>query len=300
MPEPHDSHSTASIGVTIVEDSISPLNRRLTTMLMTYPRFIHSELMTHRAFSRNAASSRAIPVRRMLEQVEYAPVYPREWYRETRGMTSHDPLGAVVQENAEEVWKVGCGYAITTAKQLLGLGVHKSITNRVLEPFSWMTVLVTATEWENFFALRASHLAQPEFRLLAEDALEAYNNSWPKPVEFNMWHLPFVDDDEVDKLTFQEQVKLSVARCARLSYLNFEGRRDYRLDIQLHDKLKEDGHWSPFEHQARPLREDVACGNLQGWRQYRKFFPGEVLSDSRVIRKTFKEALARQKKEEHA
>ena len=51
-------------------------------------------------------------------------------------------------------------------------------------------------------------------------------------------------------------LKIATARCARVSYLNFEGKDDYEADIKLYDILKSSGHYSPFEHCARAMTED--------------------------------------------
>jgi hypothetical protein len=136
------------------------------------------------------------------------------------------------------------------AEQLVELGIHKQIANRLLEPFAHMTTIVSATDWENFFALRAHPDAQPEFQALADLMLEVYVGSEPKGLRAGEWHLPFADKYVEDGLSQEQLVKITTARCARVSYLNFEGDISYEKDYKLHDDLLASGHMSPFEHAA--------------------------------------------------
>lgn len=258
----------------IIADSISPAGCRITTFVLKYPRFIHSELMTHRAFSRNAASSRAIPIQRMIEAIRENPARPVHWGTAKPGMQAGEPLPPEKAEQAVAIWDEACHDAIAHAERLLELGVHKQVVNRLLEPFAHMTTLVTATEWENFFALRAHPDAQPEFQVLAYRMLAAYLANEPVQVPVGGWHIPF-GDRMPDGLTEEERLKIATARCARVSYLTFDGEFAPEKDFALHDRLAQAGHWSPFEHCARALPEAVPSGNLVGWRQYRKEFPDE-------------------------
>jgi thymidylate synthase ThyX len=168
------------------------------------------------------------------------------------------------------------------------LGVHKQLANRLLEPFSWHTVVVTATEWENFWALRCSPMAQPEIRTVAEMMRELYRASEPAPMNAGDWHTPFVDGAEKIDLvrTGNDMRKVSAGRCARVSYLTHEGRRDPSADVALYDRLVVDGHMSPLEHVATPIVVDSGqrwSGNFFGWFQYRKQIPGEsVFAPSKV------------------
>lgn len=143
----------------VLARSINPQGDELITYLLVYPRFIHSELMTHRMFSRNSASSRAIPFEKMVKMVEEDPFIPIAWQKSHKGMqgneyfTDSENIKGCVNE-----WLKARDYAIqqaTTLNEDLGYGgVTKQLCNRLLEPFMWHTVLVTATEWENFFELR--------------------------------------------------------------------------------------------------------------------------------------------------
>lgn len=246
------------ITVKIIGDSVNPAGVRLTSGILTYPRFIHSEIMTHRAFSRNAASSRAIPFTKMVEAVKTNAARPEYWGTEKKGMQSGDALNAYEEPIAKDIWEAAANEAIVFAKGLAGYNVHKSICNRLLEPFAHMTTLVTASQWgwENFFALRAHPAAQPEFQVLAYRMLRAYLNSTPQKLEWGQWHYPKFGGPsyEAGKATnYEELLKVATARCARLSYLTFDGEHSLEKDIALHDQLAQNGHWSPFEHCAKAI-----------------------------------------------
>jgi hypothetical protein len=133
---------------------------------------------------------------------------------------------------------------------MIELGVHKQIANRLLEPFAHMTTLVTATDFDNFFSLRADTDAQPDFKSWPFKTLDAYLNSTPKRLEAGDWHIPFGDRMPVG-LELLERLKVAVARAARVSYKTFDGKIDPVEDYRLHDRLAEGGHWSPFEHVAQ-------------------------------------------------
>lgn len=263
--------------VEILLDSIAPCGSRLTTLKATYPRFIHSELMTHRALSRNAASSRAIPIDKIIKMVEENPAIPCQWGQNQKGMQAGGEIADAAA--AEKQWKRGAKRAVLQAKRLKKLGLHKQIVNRVLEPYMWMTTIITATEWENFFILRRHKDAQPEFHKLADMIFDAMSKSEPQTRSI---HLPFVDS--VDMLRFPQEptslLRMSAARCARVSYLTQAGFRDHDADLTLAQRLLDGsdgiGHLSPFEHQGWPLHTKIQSGNFVGWEQYRKVIEREM------------------------
>lgn len=256
----------------ILLDSISPDRSRLTTMEITYPRFVHAELMTHRVFSRNAASSRAIPVAKMIQRVMDDPAMPVEWGLNQSGMQATRLADELTEQDGRAAWLHGRNNAVRTAEKLNALGLHKQVVNRVLEPYMWMTVIVTGTDYQGFFDQRASRyspLAQPELRRIADMMLELYGASEPALVDAGQWHLPFIQPDELD-LDAELLRKVSAARCARVSYLTHDGVRDVDKDLELYDRLvgARPIHASPFEHVATPEAGDPP-GNLTGWRQMR-------------------------------
>jgi thymidylate synthase ThyX len=265
----------------VLLDNISPAGVRLTTMEVRYPRFIHSELMTHRVLSRNAASSRAIPIRKMIEAVRAEPALPLWWGRNQSGMQAREHLDPESQALAQAEWRRALDDALAHAERLAAsdINLHKQLVNRILEPFAWITVIVTATQWTNFFTQRTHEDAQPELKHIADLMLAAYRASEPAPLQLGEWHTPLILPEETALLPLDERLKISVARSARVSYLSHDGVRDYAKDLELYERLAgggSNGHWSPFEHVATPLADPNAwSGNFRGWEQFRKRFPNE-------------------------
>ena len=265
----------------IICDSINPTGNRITTFVCTYPRIIHNELLTHRALSRNVSSSRAIPVNKMIERVEKSPFVPEHIGKNQRGMQAAAELSDTAKMEAQFVWLAAAKTACSFAGRLADLGAHKQIANRLLEPFMYVTSLVTATEWGNFFNLRCHKDAQPEFQDLAYAMLAAYASHKPTQKEWGEWHLPFGDQCLDEGLTENQLLKIVTARAARVSYLNFEGDINHEKDYKLHDDLLAAGHMSPFEHAACASQNWMYApwqSNFQGWAQYRKKIPGENLA----------------------
>lgn len=267
----------------VIEDSISLAGDRVTTIEVVCHRYVLAEFNTHRAFSRNSASSRAIPFKKQLERVTTDPAIPLVFPAEQKGMQGGDEIEE--RDRAEEVWLSARDVAIEHAQDLAHIGVHKSVVNRLLEPFMWHTIVVTATEWENFFSQRCSPLAQPEIQAVAYRMREVLLESEPAVLEEDQWHLPYLDpetilevmDHEPDGLTALRGI--SAARCARVSYLTQDGKRDYREDFALYERLTtaDPPHWSPLEHVCRPLSpgERPAPGNLRGFVQLRHLISKE-------------------------
>lgn len=378
------------INADIIADSKNEHGQRITTFILTYPRIIHAELLTHRLFSRNAASSRAIPASKMIKDIEKDPFIPVAWQKAHSGMqgteyfteedrqyglrlaTMHDDsrhyeyitrwykdekardeayekpgldlpyrvyyykdatekINRSMVEAEKEEWLADVAYEIDSAKRRNERGVSKQITNRRLEDAQWYTCIVTATEYDNFFELRCpqydmshhndhggietvfyksrkdwlSRCGYPKstffvekdgsigpncleateldwlkknkgqgeihISLLAEAMWDARNESEPKKLKAGEWHIPFgdkfdnsrlIDISHLEPTGFKTheleglKVKIATARCARVSYLNFEGKDEYEADIKLYDRLKSMGHMSPFEHCARAMSND--------------------------------------------
>lgn len=291
-----------TIAAKIIADSVSPQGVRLTTMQLRYPKFIHGEFMTHRVFSRNASSSRAIPVERLIKDVMDDPAMPVWWGRNQPGMQANEELSDVAEwpcpdspyRQANDRWMRARNAAIEHALELHRIGAHKQIVNRIIEPWCHINVVCTATDYENFFALRRHSGAQPEMRVLADAMWDARGQSVPNLLKPGEWHLPYITDDELisDDCPLKGHltlVKLSVARCARVSYLTHDFRTpDVGEDLKLYDRLvgSEPLHASPCEHQATPDPLDgrdqkYLWGNLTGWRQYRKMLPNENMEPRR-------------------
>lgn len=249
-------------------DSLSESGVRLTTMEVTFPRFVLAEFNTHRVLSRNSASSRAIPTSKIIDRVEVDPVLPVEWGRNQAGMSASDVLTEQEIEEGKAVWLAARDAVVAQARHLQELHVHKQVVNRILEPWVWHTVIVTATEWSNFFELRCAPNAQPEIREAALQMRRALEGSRPQRVAAGQWHLPLIQDDERN-LENEALKKVSAARCARVSYLTHEGTRDLEKDLELYERLKHDRHLSPFEHVATPAPDASFYANFRGWIQLR-------------------------------
>lgn len=273
-------------------------------MEVTIPRIVLAEFNTHRMFSRNSASSRAIPVEKMLKRVQEDPFVPVFWGKNQKGMQAAEELsdeidgyvslgnkpdpghqGTSPRWRAKSEWFKARDNAVETVKrlQMPDIDLHKQIANRLLEPFLWHTIIVTATEWDNWDALRTHKDAQPEIRHGAIIMKEARDASTPQTLGWHEWHLPLVSDYSTlvySGLSEREICLISVGRCARVSYLTHDGKRDPKADIDLALKLQNSGHMSPFEHVARPMTTDQSpqetfAGNFRGWVQYRKTIPNE-------------------------
>lgn len=300
------------IKATIIADSISAhTNQRITTFELEYHRYIHSELMTHRQFSRNASSSRAIPIDKMIEQVQNNPAMPIHWGKNQSGMQAykvhHDP------HICEEVWLDAKNSAVNYAIQLQALGLHKQIVNRVLEPFQMMKTLVTATNFDNFFNLRCHKDAQPEIKMLADKMYQAMQESEPEVLQAGEWHTPYVHHmrngagsllyyieeprphllENKSFFDVETAIKISCSCSAQVSYRKNDTSIEKALVI--YDKLvnSEPVHASAFEHCATPINpvecdviEDEDCGithfdmadnacsgNFTNWIQYRQLIP---------------------------
>jgi thymidylate synthase ThyX len=262
----------------IVADSTNPLGKRLTTFELDYPLFIHAELMTHRVFSRNAASSRAIPFETLAKNVQVDPAITVKIAGHQKGMQVGEDLPKEVQEQFARRNQCAMSAAMYHAKTAHDSGVHKSIVNRWLGPWVHIKTLVTSHDYDNFFALRAHKDAEPNFQVLAYKMLKEYLGSAPNFCQWGDWHLPYDAPSSAD-LTLEERIKISVARACWTSYSK-PGKEIATLQdaFDRHDSAAESGHWSPFEHVAQAIpgwykRSNFDIGEeLCGWKQYRKDF----------------------------
>ncbi len=260
----------------IIEHSINPAGVQLVTWQLRYQRFIHSELLTHRVFSRNASSSRAIPVMKMLTQVWNDPAGPIHWGANQPGMQANQQLTGIRLRLAKHLFygagKVMCMFAYTMTK----IGLHKQVANRILEPWQYIHVIVTATELDNFFKLRDHPAAQPEFQDLAKKMQTSLKESKPNLLDVGQWHLPYITKSERAKYSVELLKKMSTARNARVSYLTHEGKVSVQeKDIKLHDDLVDASpiHASPTEHIACALNGKSGKEmhkNFRGFYQYRQ------------------------------
>lgn len=266
--------SSSKPSAKVVLDSISPNGDRLTTMEVKLHRFVLAELNTHRAFSRNSASSRAIPIKKQIERVMDDPAMPIEWGSNRPGMQAGEPFSGEFAEIARRMWIQAREDAVFHAEQLEAFGLHKQLVNRLLEPFMWHTVIISSTEWGNFWRQRCTHLsplAQPEMRAAADAMFLAYMSSLPERLEWGEWHMPYLSDQERWCWSPDILQRVSAARCARVSYLTHDGKRDMNEDLALYEKLisATPRHASPLEHVATPAHEGSIPNNFTGWAQLR-------------------------------
>lgn len=283
-----------AITADVVRDSISSAGIRLTTVQLCFPRSILAELNTHRVFSRNARSSRAVPVNKIIEEVKRHPFVPVYWGRNQAGMQARSELSGFSRWLAQKVWRGARYPAIWAARLMMAAGAHKQIVNRLLEPWMWTHVLVTSTQWANFFALRCHEDAEPHIQILARAIHEARGKSKPQELAPGEWHLPFVSKMEERKLDDIElAVKISVARCARVCVTLWDGTcSTIDNDLRLYEKLVGGFpiHASPAEHQATPdtaqfdgVHDKITWdhpelhGNFYGWNQNRKYLDNECV-----------------------
>jgi hypothetical protein len=284
-----------SIKAVVIEDSISAIDgKRLTTLQLRYPRFIHAEFMTHRIFSRNASSSRAIPVSRLIQDIIDDPAEPVKWGTNRPGMQAGEEMRGLELASAKAYWREDREHSILMARALDGCGASKQLVNRLIENHGHINVVCTATEFANWFALRNHWMADPTIEALAIAMWNAMEDS--KPVELGRrdWHTPYVNAAKED-LDRREAILCSVARCARVSYLTHDlVKPKVENDLRLaHDLVgSTPKHASPAEHQARPLAEgegekrfvdgaDLPTGNwiknFNGWRMYRADIADETV-----------------------
>jgi hypothetical protein len=303
-----------NISAKILADSISPTGVRFTTMEIEYPRFILAELNTHRMLSKNSASSRAIPVKAMHEQIKHNPATPVHWGKNQAGMQAKEELSGTDLTDAQFIWQRASQDAMHWAHQMSErVGLHKQIANRITEPWMLMKTVISGTEWSNFWWLRAHADAQPEIHKLAFVMFNAYNSSSPQPLQPGEWHLPYVkshrlssneliylDASDVPITTEQARI-ISSSCCAQVSYRKNDDSYDKALRIYKQLIESQPCHASPTEHQATPmepwayetarddpqhLREhgythmtmdgELWSGNLRGWIQHRKLIAGEA------------------------
>jgi thymidylate synthase ThyX len=283
----------------VIAHSISPTGDEIVTFEVEQPKMINAEVNTHRVFSRNGSSSRAIPVSSVIDQLSKGAYFPEDVRTNERGMQGFDQVSPSVDNEFLRDIRDLLSYTKDLAKKWSekdGMNIHKQHVTRYLEPFMMQKFLITSTEVKNWFNLRLHEMAQPEIRLLAEAMMEAFKASTPKPLAYGKWHLPYVDDyDKSFTDEYPDEALVSSGACAAISYRNLPA---IKLAKKISAKLLADHHMSPFEHQATPLDPDSALananagpfneshisirldgslwgGNFRGWGQLRGIVEGE-------------------------
>lgn len=273
------------IDAKVICDSVNEVNNsRITTLQIRIPRIILAEFNTHRCMARSFASSRAIPSRILRKEVLENPFLPIYWGASQKGMSASTELTGFRKGLARFGWIAASKFAVGCHWLMEKAGLHKQTCNRIIEPWLSVTGVITSTEWDNFFRLRISEFAQPEMRLLAEKIKAAIDASTPRVLKENEPHLPYIDEEERKKLTKEECLKVSVARCCRASYNNMLGKKSNpEEDIALFERATSRCHWSPCEHQAfvpkvgRITKEKQfdLQRNLRGFYQLRAFLDSD-------------------------
>lgn len=275
--------------VTVIADSINPAGNRVTTITAKYHRFFHEQVLTYRVLSRNSSSSRAIPVPRLIENIRKDNVMPLFWGKKQKGMSASEECNELVKHprtgemlTREEAWIEWREDNIAWAEAFDKAGYHKQITNRGIQNFSAITVIITATDWDNLFSQRIHPSAQPEFHALATEIKTSLDQSAPDVLKWGEWHIPFIKEEDIDSLyqldladleadcgLLKNLLAIGTGRDARVSYLTHDGVRDLKEDIRLHERLKTEmpPHYSPFEHSSKALPGQWA--NLKGFCSYR-------------------------------
>lgn len=268
----------------VIQDSRAPHGKRITTFELEYPRFIHSELMTHRWFSRNAASSRAIPVKAMIEMVRTSYARPIHWGKNQPGMQANEQLQEPQLIRVKSLWCEAAGAAADIAEKMMNEGAHKQIANRILEPFQHMKTVVTATDFDNFFHLRRHKDAQPEIHALADAMWEAREASTPMQLDNGEWHVPYVERARSsggtlvygNDMPVGDAQIISASCCAQVSYRKSDDSIEKARIV--YDRLIGSApvHASPVEHQATPGFKGSLSGNFMGWTQLRQMIPNHT------------------------
>ena len=264
-----------NITAKVVCDSVSEQGIRLTTFEIEYPRFIHGELMTHRMLSKNSSSSRAIPIQKMLDQIESNMAIPVYWGKNKSGMQAVEEVSKFDEAKSVLNWERSYNYVKERVENMVEIGLHKQVPNRLTEPFQMMKVVITGTDWDNFFNLRIHPDAQPEICMLAYKMYKAMQESIPYELKEGEWHLPYVNvgwngkgviayyDEDFDVLSLEDAIKLSAASCASVSYRT-EGMTLEKAE-KIFDMLikAEVIHASPFEHLATPISKEFEIENSE-------------------------------------
>lgn len=268
----------------IADSSFS--NSRLITLEIELHRFILPEFNTHRSISRNFQSSRAVPVKQMIEQVRNDPAMPVHWGLNEAGMVASQELDYGVKQAVEFLWGKAAREAVDTAERMEALGAHKQVVNRILEPFMWTKGVATATykDWQALLKLRLHKDAQPEIKALAVEIDKAIKESSIAELGDRDWHMPYFGDGywlEGCGIPLKDALMISSSCCGQVSYRKLDESLDKAkkiygmLNLPENGSYKEDPpHFSPTEHQARAMNGDFEMsGNFHSedsWLQYRK------------------------------
>ncbi len=257
---------------------------RLTSFLVTFPRMVLADLTRHRVMSFSFESTRAIPVAKRIEMIESGDFFVPRFREASKGMQQGAFLAGARLAEREKNWRRAAKDAAYAADCLLD--VEKGITGRLLEPFSWITGIISGTEWENFFVLRADPRmgAQYEAQVITGMMRDAREASQPYVAETGEWHLPLIEPEEFcpsdqPPPEQRELAEASAGRCAAISYLNHRNNESIETSRDRWiEKLQPFSHWSPAEHPAQVAAGSCTDSNYRGFTQLRKMYPGNEVA----------------------
>lgn len=259
---------------------------RLITLEIELHRFVLPEFNTHRSISRNFQSSRAVPVKQMIEQVRNNPAMPVHWGKNEPGMVANEQMTGEQLVDTKGEWFQAAMNAADSAEFMLEEGAHKQIVNRLLEPFMWTKGVATGTidAWQAFLKLRLHKDAQPEIKALAYEIGQAIINSSSAELSDGDWHMPYFGDGYYLKgcgIDVEEAVMISASCAGQVSYRKLDDSLEKAKKIYDMLNLPSEGlypenppHFSPTEHQV--MFERGSCKSLsgnfhkEGFIQYRK------------------------------
>lgn len=246
-----------TISAKILAYSRDQRGRYIVSWELEYPRFIHGEFMTHRLFSRNAASSRAIPVQSMIQAIKDSPAMPIHWGKNQSGMQAKEELTGIELDAVKDYWIQAADNATEIAGYMSYAGAHKQIVNRLLEPFQTMKTVMTATCMDNFFWLRNHEDAQPEIKELARLMWGALQSEDPVSLEPGDWHVPYFGEGYWLKgcgIPLEDALAISASCCAQVSYRKLDDTLEKAHIVFKRLVESKPVHASPFEHQATPMK----------------------------------------------
>lgn len=295
----------------LIKDSKSLTGKRMSTFEFDMPRIILAEANTHRATSKNASSSRAIPLKTAIQNIIDNPFYPVYWGKNQPGMQAKEELQGEDLDRAKMLWGKAIRQNLDVVREFEKLGVHKQISARWLETPQIIKCVTSGTDWDNLLWLRNDEEAQPEYEELAKCIQECFRQSDPELLLVGEWHLPYVEtkrvgsvlhyiDSNGEELTLEEAKMISASCCAQVSYRKLNDTKEKAIEI--YNKLfsGRKPHMSPTEHQATPISfansmnlprdvgswengvthmtrdGDLCSGNLNGWIQLRQTLPNNV------------------------
>lgn len=310
-----------TVDVKLLQHSCSPDGISMYSFEVEIPRIILAEWNTHGMLNTNAQSSRAVPTKKLIEEVRRNPYMPSYWGRNQKGMQAYEECNEPVKGDSREAfWDICVQTNCVFAEAFEEAGYHKQIANRVIEPYSHTKLVVSGTEWNNFFNLRIHKDAEPNIREMAVQIYKLIHQSQGEYINNGEWHLPYIsryrqegrmkylfDQQEV---SLEEALRISLACVAQVSYrtLNTDPEIIERIHNNLFPSNGDPIHGSPAQHLATPFKEIQCKGDwqegethrdrdgyswsaqLRGWCQYRKLIPNENVTT--FTHETFIERLA--------